>query len=111
VWLRRLRYVLGEVRVPSQATSKRAPEETRDRAERGSAVRGSDQRASSPKRVPSPPPWRDTQSQLDQSAQRILPVHCLAPDISDFREAVGGVGDVEVAGVQIFGELVPLQRS
>jgi hypothetical protein len=31
-----------EARVSSQATSKAATEETRDRAERGSAVRGSD---------------------------------------------------------------------
>jgi hypothetical protein len=31
-----------EVRVSSQATCKAATEETRDRAERGSAVRGSD---------------------------------------------------------------------
>ena len=45
----------------SQATSKGAPEETRDRAERGSALRGSDQRPSSPKRTPSPTPNRDAE--------------------------------------------------
>src|SRR5688500_19661926 len=61
---------VGEVRVPSQATSKRAPEETHDRAERGSAVRGSDQRASSPKRVPSPPPCARCQSQQCYTSAR-----------------------------------------
>src|SRR3954468_18626197 len=34
-------------------------EETRDRAERGSAVRGSDQASVAPKRIPSPTPRRD----------------------------------------------------
>ena len=49
----------GRGEVSSQATSKGAPEETRDRAERGSAVRGSDQRPSSPKRIPRLDPNRD----------------------------------------------------
>ena len=49
----------GRGEVPSQATSKGPPEETRDRAERGSAVRGSDQRPSSPKRIPRLDPNRD----------------------------------------------------
>jgi hypothetical protein len=34
-------------------------EETRDRAERGSAVRGSDQASVAPKRTPSPTTYRD----------------------------------------------------
>jgi len=37
--------------------------ETRDRAERGSVVRGSDQRASLPKRIPTPPTRRARRGQ------------------------------------------------
>ena len=41
------------------ASQSEREEETRDRAERGSAVRGSDQASVAPKRIPSPTPRRD----------------------------------------------------
>jgi hypothetical protein len=48
-------FVGRAVWVYSQATFKGAPEETRERAERANAFRGSDQRPSSPKRTLTPP--------------------------------------------------------
>jgi len=49
-----VRVCMGEVRGPRSRRYSEREEETRDRAERGSAVRGSDQASVAPKRIPSP---------------------------------------------------------
>ena len=58
-----------EVRVSSQATSKAATEETRDRAERGSAVRGSDRATVVAEEDTSPTTSRDDFEARKTSAQ------------------------------------------
>src|SRR5437762_13884853 len=55
-----LRIYAGEVRCPRRRFQSEREEETRDRAERGSVVRGSDQASVAPKRTPSPTTCRDT---------------------------------------------------